>query len=323
MGCLTGLACVGHRLTAREKEAVSAAAEVSVRGAEGSYVLGDNCVTGRGAGERSIARPPGEIDDVAIRCDKYRVVLGGPEVAALEGVAAQRMPHVVRRIAAKALPLECIEMGTKIIGNGGKPADVKGGGSWKECFGQILAGGVDRRIINIAGALGLSPVFVIAEEVPVARGHHQLTGRSPIAAEAEHGKRADPAIIRTEGARIGGYAGIRLARHAVSHAQLPREPRVGIVPAGEQAQRVKGAKVQPVVHIVLDETLGQPARTGIAARESCGPVRGVNQRNIAAEQPQPVTEEWAPNLVAGLDDATVVFLELVVFGRAIQTATGA
>src|SRR5437899_295883 len=165
MGCLTGLACVGHRLTAREKEAVSAAAEVSVRGAEGSYVLGDNCVTGRGAGERSIARPPGEIDDVAIRCDKYRVVLGGPEVAALEGVAAQRMPHVVRRIAAKALPLERIEMGTEIIGYVRKAADVKGGRG-ELLAGQIKAGGVDRRIINIAGALGLSPVFVIAEEVP-------------------------------------------------------------------------------------------------------------------------------------------------------------
>ena len=65
--------------------------------------------------------------------------------------------------------------------------------------------------------------------------------------------------------------------------------------------------------------VGQSTRTRVAAGEVYGSPSRVDSGNVAAEEIEAVTKNWASNLIARFNDVPVILLWNVIFGCAIQT----
>src|SRR6266576_3499101 len=134
-------------------------------------------------------------------------------------MTTQEVPNKVRGVYVEALALEGIEQSGDVIGNVGEADSIEGSISRESGAAQILTTGTNRRIVNVAGALGLSAAFVVAEEIAVAAADHQFGGRGPVGPERIHRQRVYSAVVGTESARIGRSAGIQLAIGAVRAAE--------------------------------------------------------------------------------------------------------
>ena len=87
---------------------------------------------GCGAGRRSIALSPKQIDDSRIRGNVHVVILRLPHVTGLETVATPPIACKVRDICIETLPLEHVENRGEIIRDVGEPCIVEQsvGGEW-------------------------------------------------------------------------------------------------------------------------------------------------------------------------------------------------
>src|SRR5260370_34995068 len=94
---------------------------------------------------------------------------------------------------------------------------------------------------------------------------------------------------------------------------------MGVMPVAKRANGFKGAKVQPVEHMVLEERAGEPGWAGVITGKGCTAVGGINSWDVTAEQPQTVREHRPANLVSGLDNLASIFLGDVVLGGAVFT----
>src|ERR1700730_4537107 len=135
------------------------------------------------------------------------------------------MSNEIRGVYVEALALKGVERSGHVIGNVCEAGGVERRRRERPfVHGQILAGGIDRGIVNVPGAYRLTATFVVAEEVAVAAADQQFRGRSPVATERINRERVHSAIVGPEGARIGRSTGIQLAIGAVRAAQLALGP---------------------------------------------------------------------------------------------------
>ena len=275
-------------------------------------------IAGRGAGHGRVGLAPVEVHSRRVEVAEHLVRLPHPGIAGLEGVGAPAPADEVRGIGVEAPALVSVEDRLQVAGHVGKVSGIdarRGEG----LPGQIPAVRVDGRLVDVTDTGRTAAVLVVQEEVAVATAHDQLRRRSPVASERVERQRIDRAEVRTERARIGRRPGVPLAIGAVRVPELPHAPRVRVVPPAEQAQRVEHPVVQPVVRVVLRESLGQLARTGVVAGEGRRAANRVERRHIAREQPQAVVDKRPADLVARLQDVARVFLRHVVLGCAVPS----
>src|SRR5581483_11192860 len=255
----------------------------------------------RGAGLGRVFLLEDEVDCGGVESPKHVIGLPHPGVPTLEGVgAAQESTDEVRSVTIKRMPLVGVEEPGEIAGDVGKAGSVEGARRERIAC-QVSTGRVYGRLIDIAGSLRPIPVFLIAEHIPEATRYHQLRSGRPVSAKCIDGQRIHGSSVTRKRSRIGGSGEIALAVRAIRIRQKARGPRITIVPAREQAQRVEHAVVQPRVSIVLREAVGELLGGDDRRDEICRAPDRIKRGNVACEEPQPIPYQWSADFETWFD----------------------